>query len=394
MVVEPPRLVAPPVAPLGAPPAAPPNLRLTGLVAENLRCLRRLELRPDPGLNVLYGANGQGKTSVLEAIYLLCTSRSFRTARLSELGAHGTRTSFVRGRFSELPAPTTREQTASLEGATVQVRVDGNRPSSLSAYAILSPVVVFHPDELALSRGPARGRRTLLDRIALFMDPATVEHRARYAKALRSRQELLRRGGADDGALEAFEVLVARHGAALTRARAASVDVLRGALAPAFARIAAPGLVLDARYEPGGSEDEVLGQQELRRQRGADARRKSAGFGPHRDDLALFLDGFPARFVASQGQHRALALALKAAEAACVTEARGLSPLWLLDDVSSELDPARTEALFAFLAGLEGQVFLTTTRPDVLETGAFGARTGARFVVDAGSVTEAPPGGR
>lgn len=371
-------------------PSSPPNLRLEALVTEGLRCLGRLELRPDPGLNVLFGANGQGKTSVLEAIYLLCTSRSFRTARLAELVSHGAASGFVRGRFAEGAGGAHREQTAALEGARVHVRLDGNRPASLVSYATLSPVVVFHPDELALSRGPARGRRTLLDRIALFMDPTSADHRARYGKALRSRQELLRRGGAEESALYAFEVLCARHGAAVTRARAVAVAQLEGALATAFARIAAPDLALSVRYEPGGSEDETLVVAELRRQRGGDARRKSAGFGPHRDDLGLFLGGFPARFVASQGQHRALALALKAAEAACVTEARGLAPLWLLDDVSSELDPQRTEALFAFLSGLEGQVFLTTTRPDVLETGAFGARHGTRFEVASGAVTAQP----
>lgn len=370
--------------------ASPPNLRLEALVAEGLRCLGRLELSPDPGLNVLYGANGQGKTSVLEAIYLLCTSRSFRTARLAELVAHGAASGFVRGRFVEGTGGAHREQSAAIEGARTHVRLDGNRPASLVSYATLSPVVVFHPDELALSRGPARGRRTLLDRVALFMDPESVEHRARYAKALRSRQELLRRGAAEENALYAFEVLCARHGAALTRARAAAVAQLAGALATAFARIAAPDLELAVAYEPGGAEDEAVALAELRRQRGGDARRKSAGFGPHRDDLGLSLGGFPARIVASQGQHRALALALKAAEAACVTEARGLAPLWLLDDVSSELDPQRTEALFAFLSGLEGQVFLTTTRPDVLETGAFGSRRGTRFEVAAGHVTARP----
>jgi DNA replication and repair protein RecF len=115
-------------------------------------------------------------------------------------------------------------------------------------------------------------------------------------------------------------------------------------------------------------------------------RRGSAGVGPHRDELALAIDGHAVRGVASQGQHRAVTLALKSAEIEVVGQARGVRPILLLDDVSSELDRARTAALFSFLREQRGQVFLTTTRPELIDTGDDG---GARrdFVVRDGRIT-------
>lgn len=355
-----------------------PRLLLERLRVRDLRNLGEVDLEPAPRVNVVTGNNGHGKTSLLEAIYFAATSRSFRTPRTAELLRHGAPRAVVRARFVEagsgdpgaLP-PIAREQVAAIEGRGCSVRIDGNAPRSLAEFATRSPVIAFHPEELSLSTGPAAGRRTLLDRLALFLDPRSADHRARFTRALKARHQLLRdaRGGSLESAeLDAFEALVAQHGAALTRARAEAAEALVAELLPAFAQIAAPNLALEARYEPGGSADPELAAAELRSRRARDAHRPSAGFGPHRDDLSLFLDGHPARVVGSQGQHRALTLALKAAETAAIARARGLEPILLLDDVSSELDGERTEALFAFLGLHRGQVFLTTTRRELIVT--------------------------
>jgi DNA replication and repair protein RecF len=364
---------------------------LERLVVRELRNLSRVELEPAPRLNVISGNNGQGKTSLLEAIYFAATSRSFRTHRIAELVRHGVSVGSARARFVErrddLP-PLAREQVAAVEGSRCSVLIDGNRPPSLASFATRSPVVAFHPEELTLSTGPACVRRTLLDRLALFMEPRSADHRARYAHALRARHELLRRGAGLDGQasaeLEAFEELCAGHGAALTRARAAAAQAITPELAQAFARIAAPDLELTARFAPGGSPDPEEARQALRAQRRRDAQRSTAGFGPHRDDLALELGGHPARVVASQGQHRALTLSLKAAETAAISAARGVEPILLLDDVSSELDPDRTAALFVFLGMTRGQVFLTTTRRELIVAPGIEASDRLDLRMDAG----------
>jgi DNA replication and repair protein RecF len=345
------------------------RLTLDRLAVRDFRNLARVDAAFAPRLTVVSGNNGHGKTALLEAIYFAATSKSFRTARAPELVRHDERITSVRARFVEtsptLP-PIAREQLAAIEVKKVSVRIDGNKPATLGEYATRSPVVVFHPQELELSLGAAGGRRLLLDRLALFRDPRSAEHRARYALALKSRQQLLRKEEIDEGAVEAFEQLAAKHGAALTRARRDAAEALEPALLDSFARIAAPGLVLTAVYKAGGSDDEAEALAELQRHRLRDAHRPTAGFGPHRDELELELAGHAARTVASQGQHRALTLALKAAETTAIARARGVQPILLLDDVSSELDRERTEALFVFLGQAVGQIVLTTTRPELI----------------------------
>jgi DNA replication and repair protein RecF len=156
------------------------TLILQHLRVRDLRNLTRVDLAPAPRVNVVSGNNGQGKTSLLEAIYFAATSRSFRTHFPGELVRHGASVAAVVARFVEGPAPgLAREQTAAVEGRACVVRIDGNRPQSLAEYATRSPVVAFHPDEMVLSSGPAAARRTLLDRLALFMDPSSADHRAR-----------------------------------------------------------------------------------------------------------------------------------------------------------------------------------------------------------------------
>jgi DNA replication and repair protein RecF len=367
-----------------------PRLLLDRLRVRDLRNLEQVDFEPAPRVTVISGDNGHGKTSLLEAIYFAATSRSFRTHRPGELLRHGAKTAFAGARFVEVDGdlpPIAREQTAAVEGVSCAVRIDGNRPASLAEFATRSPVIAFHPEELTLSTGPAPGRRTLLDRLALFMDPLSADHRARYTRAIKARQQLLRKSAGsnlDSADIRAFEELAARHGAALTRARALAAASLNSELLPAFEQIAAPTLALEARFAPGGTADPAEAEAELIRRRARDAFRPSSSFGPHRDDLTLLLNGHPARIVGSQGQHRALTLALKAAETAAIAKARGLEPILLLDDVSSELDRERTLALFAFLSRRHGQIFLTTTRRELIVTPGLPASERRDFHVEAG----------
>lgn len=369
------------------------KLLLDHLAVREFRNLERVEMEPASRVNVICGNNGHGKTSLLEAIYFVATSRSFRTHRSGELVRHKAPAMSVKARFSEtseLLLPISREQLAAIEGKTSAVRIDGNRPASLADFATRSPVVAFHPEELALSTGPAGLRRKLLDRIALFMDPASADHKARYTHALKARQELLTRKGAGtpkEGAeIDAFEELCARHGAMVTQARRSAADALLVELLPAFAKIAAPDLELSALYDAGGADDVDEARTELRHRRDRDAHRPTSGFGPHRDDLTLRFGGHSARLVGSQGQHRALTLALKAAEAATVARVRGVEPILLLDDVSSELDPERTAALFSFLGFARGQIFLTTTRRDLIVTPGVDRNSRKDFRIDRGRI--------
>jgi DNA replication and repair protein RecF len=358
------------------------SLAIEGLAVRGLRNLSVVDLAPGPRFNVIAGENGQGKTNLLEAIYLVATSKSFRASKPGDLVAHGGELASVRGAIREEGDP--REQSVGVKAGARLVRIDGKRPPTLAAYAIRTPVVVFHPGEVALSMGSSGERRRLLDRIALYVSPASMDELDRYARAVRERQRALEMRGVHATDLDQWEELAVRHGVAIMRARRESAERLARSAVAAFARIAAPGLVLDATYAPGAPEDPEAYRAALVRARPADARRGGATVGPHRDDLALAIGAHPVRGVASQGQHRAVVLALKSAEIDVVGAARAVRPILLLDDVSSELDRARTAALFAFLRDQHGQVFLTTTRRELIDIEADAERRD--FHVESGRV--------
>jgi DNA replication and repair protein RecF len=362
------------------------RLRFERLVIRGLRNLSALELEPAPRLNVIVGDNGQGKTSVLEAIYLVATTKSFRAEKLATLIQAGGEQASVVASVREDGA--LREQRTVLGPRSRVARLDGKAPKSLGAYATRTPVVVFCPADLELVSGGAAGRRRLLDRVGLFVDPPGTDARLRYEQAVRSRQRVLDERGPGARELDAFEQVMAEDGARFALARERAAGGVRERLAATFAHLATPELVIRVTYEPGGTPEVESFKRKLFEMRPADARRGAANFGPQRDELALDLDGRPARSHASQGQQRLLTLALKLTELDCIREARGADPVLLLDDVSSELDPERTLAVHELLASTPSQVFITTTRADLFPERPTGSLERADFRLSGGALVE------
>lgn len=360
------------------------ELRFERVVVRGFRNLTEVELELAPRLNVVSGDNGQGKTSLIEALYLVATSKSFRAEKTLEMLQYGAEQGSITARIDERGLA--REQRAVLRPTSRIFFADGKRAPRLASYATKTPVVVFHPGDLALASGPATLRRLLLDRVALFIDPASADHRARYSKAMRERQRALSERGTRASELDAYEALAGEDGAHLQRARREAAERVTEALGPAFGRMAAPTLQLRATFRPGGSEDPTELARALAEHRPADLRRGSANFGPHRDELELELDGRSARRHGSQGQQRILAVALKLAELECVKEARGVGPILLLDDVTAELDPSRADAVYTFLSATTGQVFATTPRPERLTI-----PDSVEWAVKAGRITRSEP---
>lgn len=363
----------------------PRALSLESLSVRGFRNLAKLDLSFGPRLNVFSGDNGQGKTNLLESIYALATSKSFRANKPGELVAHGEVTASLRGVLRD--GDQRREQSVGLRHGGRVVRVDGKRPATLAEYAVLSPVVVFHPGELALSMGAGSERRRLMDRVALYLRPGSLGSLDAYARAMRARQKTLETRGREAPELEEWEELMARHAVEVMAARDEGAKPLADAAASAFTRIGAPGLVLRAEYVPGAPRTVDALRAKLRELRERDLHRGGASVGPHRDDLNLTLGEHPMRGVASQGQHRAVVLALKISEIDVIAEARGVGPLLLLDDVSSELDRERTAALFSFLFERQGQIFLTTTRRELISAGSDRAVERLDFLVESGHVS-------
>lgn len=346
------------------------------------RNLEAVDVALGPRFNVVSGDNGQGKTNLLEAIYVLATSKSFRSSKMTDVVGFDADLASLRGRIVE--DGDARVQSVGLRAGARLVKVDDKRPPTLAAYAVRTPIVVFHPGEISLSMGASTERRRLLDRTALYLAPPSMEALESYGRAQRARQRTLETRGVSAPELAEWETLCVRHGLAVMEHRARAAELLSAGALEAFARIAAPDLSLAASYAPGAPRTEEAYREELERRRPSDLRRGSAGVGPHRDDLALAISGHPVRGIASQGQHRAVTLALKSAEIQVIGGARGVRPVLLLDDVSSELDRDRTAALFSFLRDQDGQVLLTTTRPELIDTGRESARVD--FTIRAGAI--------
>jgi DNA replication and repair protein RecF len=351
----------------------------------SFRNIDRADLEFRSGIVVISGANGQGKTNLLEAVYCVATSRSFRVSRPGELVRYGEASASIRATI--FARGERRLQSLGLKDGVRSGKLNGKRPLSLGAYAAQTPVVLFHPGDLSVTLGGGSERRQLLDRISFYRAPTSSVARQRYSAALRGRKKALAERGSGGRDVGAWEDLMVRYGLEVRQDRSASAELLRAAALPAFLRMAPSEWTLDVRYSPGLPADPAAFGRALLQARESDARRGSPSVGPHRDDLTLALSGRPLRGVASQGQHRAVVLALKAAEMEVVSTERELRPILLLDDVSSELDRERTAALFAYLQHLEGQVFLSTTRPELIDLVGTGTAPRVDFEVRQGVIS-------
>ncbi|HVI92392.1 MAG TPA: DNA replication/repair protein RecF [Anaeromyxobacter sp.] len=368
-------------------------MRLRSLAVQDFRNLAEVALAPSPRATVLLGENGQGKTNLLEAVYFLTTLKPLRAARLAELVRFGAEKGGVSGEF-EGPGGLRRVAVQVAAGGRV-ASLDGKPLGSgdrLDAYFEGLAAVCFAPDDLLLVKGGPEGRRRFLDRAAFNRWPAVLGEARDYVRALRARNAALRGGNAEVEA--SFRGPLVRAGARLLVRRRELVQELAPRVRAAFAEISgpeAPEAHLGYRAAAGvgldGSEAEVAGRLaaalEARSER--DRERGYTSAGPHMDELVLALGGHGARGFGSQGQQRALVLALKIAEIENLRAVLGRPPLLLLDDVSSELDPAKNRYLLAYLAGLPAQAILTTTDRRLIEPAA-GPDT-AFYKVEKGAVS-------
>jgi DNA replication and repair protein RecF len=329
------------------------------------RNLRQLEFSPGPRFNVVFGDNGQGKSNLLEAIEYVGSLRSFRGARVEDI----VNESASRAELAALAAgdgPPHALRVTLDRAQRREVRLDDKRPRSRSVYGRILPAVVFHPGELSLTAGGADARRGFLDHLLTRLDETYATSLAAYTRALASRNRLLRAESPNRRGITAYDELLAASGAVLGQARAALVDALSPRVATLFREISDDGPALALAYEPRVKPEVASLRAALQNAFDKDIARGFTADGPHADDLVFRLRETKARRYASQGQHRAMVLALKVAELLELEKRSGRTPLLLLDDVSSELDRAKNRRFFAVLARLGGQVFLTTTQPDLI----------------------------
>jgi DNA replication and repair protein RecF len=339
--------------------------RVARLRAVGFRNLSRLDLEPGPRLNVLAGDNGQGKSNLLEAIRYASTLSSFRGAGAEELIASGATEAHLH--VTARAAPLSRALEVGLFRASPRTpRLDGKRPRSGLAWLGAMPTVLFHPGDLALAQGGPEGRRTLLDQVLSEIDPTYASTLASYVKALRSRNRLLKEEPVNRRAVVAFDGVLAAAGAILGQARARLVADLAPRATEVWQELFETSIPLDIAFAPRVEPTEQGLLDALAESLEKDIARGFTAEGPHADDVVLRVRERSARHHASQGQQRALVLALKVAELEVLSRRTGRVPVLLLDDVSSELDATRNRRFFGLLARMGGQVFLTTTHASLI----------------------------
>src|SRR3954468_16155437 len=362
---------------------------VTRLRLRDFRSYASAELAVGPGLTVIHGRNGAGKTNLLEALYFGLTARSCRTNNEREVVRFGESAARVEVEVTDEDGP--HELAVGFQpGEAKRLRADGAPVERLVDVAARPLVSVFLPDRLELVKGAPALRRAHLDQVVAAAWPARAGTRRAYTQALAQRNALISRvraGRASRASLPAWAAELARHGVALRDDRAAAVELVRERFAALAADLGLPGAG-ELRYRPrseAASAEELAA--ELAARTDSDLERGFTGHGPHRDDLALRRDGRDLRSYGSQGEQRLALLALLLAERDALGEARGRVPLVLLDDVMSELDADRRARLVEHLDD-GGQAVITTT--DLAHVpGGTDARVTRVGVVDGALVQEA-----
>ena len=343
-------------------------MRLHNAAIRDFRNIAHANLTFSPQFTCLLGPNGQGKTNTIEALYLVAALRPLRNV---------VRRSLIRAeqQQAEIQLTVEHDRTGLVHDLGLKLRggsrslTKDDKACDASQFLGHAVAIAFTPDDLQLAKGGPDGRRRFLDRALLNVRPAYLKVALRYQKAIKDRNRLLVEDAADS-TLDAFDIVVAQEGANMTCARSGYANELTPRVISRFIDIAQPAPDLKLRYASqlldaaDAADVEVVTSvflDELKKRRDRDRRRKTTSVGPHLDDLVITFDGAPARDRASQGQHRALVLALKLAEISHLAEALGEPPVLFLDDMSSELDEHRSLQLFDAVRSLEGQVVLTST---------------------------------
>jgi recF protein len=342
-------------------------VKVSLLTIHRFRNMAQLVLAPGDGANIILGDNAQGKTNILEAIWLFSGAKSFRGAKDGDYIPFGGQNASLTLDFIS----NGREQTASivLEGKKKRVSLNGINRESRAALAGVFCTVIFSPDHLSLIKQGPEHRRRMMDAFLSQVSPKYANVLDSYYRILQQRNTLLKDVGKHAHLLDTLDVWdksLVEYGSYITTVRAGYVAKLAQKTRAIYAGISGEVERLEIDYcnaANGGWEKlarphcrEAM-HQRLKECRREDIKAGMTTVGPHRDDIEILLNGRSARSFGSQGQQRSCVLALKLAECELLEEISGEAPVVLLDDVTSELDQHRRNYLLSHLQGK--QVFIT-----------------------------------
>lgn len=344
---------------------------LENLQLHHFRNYQELDIQLSPQVNVFLGANAQGKTNLLEAIYVLALARSHRTSNDKDLIFFQDTYAKLQGDLQKKLGKVPLEMTLNSKGK--RVKVNHLEKKSLSQYVGQMNLVLFAPEDLAIIKGSPAGRRRFLDMELSQVDPQYLYYLNQYRKVLKQRNRYLKlqaHASNDPVYLEVLTEQLAHWGSKVIKKRGEFLSLLQSLAAPIQEEISDQqeqltleymGLsTLDQNWDA-WSESDILTKLQTEYQNVApqESKRCMTLAGPHRDDIGFLVNGKSLQFYGSQGQQRTAVLALKLAEIEVMKEKTGEYPVLLLDDVLSELDSSRQTHLLKTIAG-KVQTFLTT----------------------------------
>ena len=333
-------------------------MHLAHLRLRDFRNYARLDVDFAPGFHLLLGDNAQGKTNILEAIYLMATLRSFRGVGSAQLIRQGAKGYFVGG---TVVAQGQNEIKMYWSAAERSLSLNGQAVKKIADYLGALRTVVFCTEDLQLIKGTGRVRRRFLDLLLSQTQPGYLTLLQRYAQSLRSRNALLKQRNVDEAALDSFSRELIAVGNEITRQRREIIPRISPLARLAYRRISNDAEELRIEYLPSVKKDFAV---ELAASRARERSYRATLVGPHRDDVQLDLNVRAAAQFGSEGQKRSIAIALKMAQAEYLTGLHGTAPVMLIDDVMGELDAKRRSGFLPLLEQAHrsrGQVFMTCT---------------------------------
>jgi len=326
-------------------------MHIKRLYLRNFRNYKEIDVGFEDGVNLIQGDNAQGKTNLLEALYLLGTGRSFRTPHLKELIHNAASFFFLEAEF--LKEGILQHVGLSFDGETKKLEYNNTNYANFTNLLGLLPIILLAPEDVLLITGGPAERRRFLDLQLAQSDPLYVYHITRYHKAVKHRNFLLRKK--TESTLETWEALMMTSAAYIRQKREEIIKLLSGHLNTKLSSD-----TLSIKYLPSYTED-------YKKHRSKELILGTTLIGPHRDDLAIFINDQEARSFASQGQLRSAIAALRLAQWNHLKDHHGVAPLFCIDDFGVHLDHHRREALLGSLSSF-GQVFLTS--PSFTEKGS------------------------
>lgn len=353
-------------------------MNVSFLHVRNFRNIKEIEFDPDALLTIISGENGQGKTNLLESIWLLTGSKSFRSSKDYELVQEGMQRAEIRGKITEnnrINSSDNIDLKEDLPGykKEIEILIYSKEAERRGRYAKINGVdygrattiagnftaVVFEPGHLSLVKGSPEGRRRFLDAALCQLYPGYISTLRRFARALSQKNALLKRHWEypdADSILDAYDAELVSSGEEITKRRREYLDVVGKEAENFYADLAQRKEKLEIRFLPCCNAGELADL--LKAKRSNDLRAGFSTSGPQREDFEAIVNERSARTYGSQGQQRSVVLSLKLAEAARVKQVTGDHPVMLLDDVLSELDGGRQEYLLGKMEGK--QTFVTT----------------------------------